>query len=99
MRFFMVALKDAGGDGDPKRLIEKLDKDRFPETIEFIEGHVWLVLAGTPTVTTADLVDAVAPDEDQDSWPLLFVVKTDAFNGIAGDSVWEKLRAWQEVSA
>ena len=44
MRFFMVAVKDAG-DGDPKQLIEKLNKDRFPEAFEYLKGRVWLVLA------------------------------------------------------
>lgn len=104
MRFFMVAFEEH--DGDSKQLMARLDKDRFPDVFEYLQSHVWLVRATSPTDTSSDIVDALiaaAAEEDRDQetqrMPLMLVVKSEAFDGIAESRVWEKLDAWTAVSS
>lgn len=101
MRFFMLALKDAGDDAN--QLIAKLhkDKDRFQDVLEFAKDRVWLVLAATPTVTATDITDLLAEEEnDEDSVPAFFVAKVDgeAFNGYMDMGLWEKIDAWRSAA-
>lgn len=98
MPCFLVAVKDAVDD-DRSALLRKLNKDRFPETIEYIKQRVWLVVATRPTTTTGDLVEALAPEEDEESLPLFFATKLHQgqYNGIADIGLWEKLEAWEDA--
>lgn len=98
MRVFLVAVQDARGD--PTAVLRALDEDdRFQETYPYIEGKVWLVAAKSRTVTTGDIVDAIAPDEDSGrTWPLVLVVEVNEYNGVANPALWQKLRAWERTN-
>ena len=95
LRFFVVIVMES--DEEPRDILEKLDKDRFPDTYELAKPGVWLVRAATSTTTTGDLVDALAPAGREATWPDFLVVKAAAYHGVAVQDLWEKLKAWEEA--
>lgn len=93
LRFFVVVVMESNDNA--RDILEKLDKDRFPDIHELVKPSVWLVRASTSTITTGDLVDVLAPEGRDETWPNFLVVKAAAYHGVADKDLWERLAAWE----